>query len=126
MKSIDKEGIIEDGVNNSHRRSFSGAIKRRYAAVCSSSSSSSSSGASSSCSSFSFNSSGFYELQFLKRSSSASSEIEGSIEAAIAHCKKSQQIFSSRNTLNETEHCSFSVSKVAASRDQVRQDVCSI
>ncbi|KAM7526284.1 hypothetical protein LguiA_016186 [Lonicera macranthoides] len=125
IKSIDKEVIIEDGVNNSHRRSFSGAIKRRYAAVCSSSSSASS-GASSSCSSFSFNSSGFYELQFLKRSSSASSEIEGSIEAAIAHCKKSQHIFSSRNTLNETEHCSFSVSRVAASRDQGRPDVCSI
>ncbi|XP_004305229.1 PREDICTED: probable membrane-associated kinase regulator 4-like [Fragaria vesca subsp. vesca] len=38
------------------------------------------------------NSSGFSDSQLLKRSISANSEIESSIEGAIAHCKQSQQI----------------------------------
>ncbi|PIN03880.1 hypothetical protein CDL12_23598 [Handroanthus impetiginosus] len=86
---IDKEVIIED--NNLHRRSFSSAIKRHSPTKCLSSSSSNSS---SSSSSFSINSNGFNELKSLRRSSSAT-EIEGSIEAAIAYCKKSQQTLSS-------------------------------
>ncbi|KAL7091991.1 hypothetical protein ACP275_12G138300 [Erythranthe tilingii] len=80
---IDKEGI--EG-NNVQRNSFSGAIKRHSPTKCLSSSSS---GASSSSSSF--NSSGLYEMEFLKRNSNAT-EIEVSIDAAIAHCKKSLQI----------------------------------
>ncbi|EYU38488.1 hypothetical protein ABFS82_12G136200 [Erythranthe guttata] len=80
---IDKEGI--EG-NNVQRKSFSGAIKRHSPTKCLSSSSS---GASSSSSSF--NSSGLYEMESLKRNSSAT-EIEVSIDAAIAHCKKSLQI----------------------------------
>ncbi|XP_022851189.1 probable membrane-associated kinase regulator 3 [Olea europaea var. sylvestris] len=88
-KSIDKEGI---GNENVHRRSFSGAIKRHSATKrLSFSSSSSSSISSSGASSSSFSISGFQELYFLKRSSSAT-KIERSIEAAIAHCKKSQQL----------------------------------
>ncbi|KAK9061462.1 hypothetical protein SSX86_018643 [Deinandra increscens subsp. villosa] len=82
---------VFDG-NCNHRKSFSGAIKRK----CSPSSTSSSSGSSSSSSSFSY-SNGIYELQVSKRNSSADSELEGSIEAAIDHCKKSQQVFNSRN-----------------------------
>ncbi|CAK9147211.1 unnamed protein product [Ilex paraguariensis] len=117
MNSIEKEGA-EDNVN-SHRRSFSGAIKRRSPAKCSSSSSSSGASSSSS-SSISFNSNGFYELQFLKRSSSATSEIEGSIEAAIAHCKKSQELCSSRKTLNDSGFCALSASRFAACGDQER------
>ncbi|CAI9761155.1 unnamed protein product [Fraxinus pennsylvanica] len=93
MKSIGKEGIHED--NDVHRRSsFSGAINNKGS---SSSSSNSSSGASSFSSSCSFNSNAFHEFHFLKRSSSAT-EIGGSIEAVIAHCKKSQLLFGSRNT----------------------------
>ncbi|MCD9639928.1 hypothetical protein HAX54_024921 [Datura stramonium] len=86
------EGIHhhEDNVN-SHRRSFSAAIKKHSPTKCLSSSSSNGSSSSSS-SSFSLNSNGFYELNLLKRSSSATTEIEGSIEAAIAHCKKSQEL----------------------------------
>ncbi|KAA8516483.1 hypothetical protein F0562_017011 [Nyssa sinensis] len=113
MESIDIEGV-EDAVNN-HRRSFSGAIERHSATKCSSSSSS---GASSSSSSFSFNSNGFYELHFLKRSSSANSEIESSIEGAIAHCKQSQQPFSSR--ASEVGLCSLSASRIAVSGDKER------
>ncbi|KAK9289413.1 hypothetical protein L1049_007568 [Liquidambar formosana] len=94
MKSIEKE-MVDDGVT-SHRRSFSGAIKRHSAKKCSSSSSSGSS--SSSSSSFSFNLNGFYDLQLLKRSCSANTELESSIEGAIAHCKQSQQLFNSRKT----------------------------
>lgn len=75
--------------NNPQRRSFSSAIKRHSPTKCLSSSSSNSSSGSSS---FSLNSNGLQELQCLRRSSSAT-EIEGSIEAAIAHCKKSHQIF---------------------------------
>ncbi|KAL2229440.1 probable membrane-associated kinase regulator 4 [Sesamum indicum] len=91
----DVEGI-EDKVQ---RRSFSGAIKRRSPIKCLSSSSSNCSSAapSSSSSSFSFSSNRFYELQFL-RSSTSAPEIEVSIDAAIAHCKKSQQIFHLRNS----------------------------
>ncbi|XP_052173409.1 probable membrane-associated kinase regulator 4 [Diospyros lotus] len=85
MKSIDSEAA-GDCVSSSHRKSFSGAIKRHSATKSLSSSSSS---ASSLSSSFSTNSSGFYDLQLLKRSSSAISEIESSIEGAIAHCKQS-------------------------------------
>lgn len=90
MKSIGRE-MIEDGINNkTHRRSFSGVIQR-HSATKSSSSSTSSSGSSS----FSFGSNSLYDLQLLKRSCSASSEIETSIEGAIAHCKQSQQLFNS-------------------------------
>lgn len=71
---------------SSHRRSFSGAITAHSTTKsCSNSSSSSSS------TSTSFNSSGLPELQFSGRRSSA--EIEVSIDAAIAHCKKSMQSF---------------------------------
>ncbi|KAK6244809.1 hypothetical protein QUC31_011218 [Theobroma cacao] len=123
MKSIDKEFAEEAA--NSHRRSFSGAIQR-HSAIKSSSTSTSSSGSSSSSSSFSFSSSGFCDLQLLKRSNSANSEIESSIEGAIAHCKQSQQPPSSRKTASELGVCSLSVSKIAVSGDQERPGLCSI
>ncbi|KAM1281325.1 hypothetical protein ACFX2H_021816 [Malus domestica] len=41
-------------------------------------------------------SSGFSNLQLLKQSKSANSEFESSIKGAIAHCKQSQQLLSSR------------------------------
>lgn len=91
---IDKirEGI-EDKVKSNHRRplSFSSTqFKRR-----SSSSSSPSFSSSSSFSSISFSSSDSYEL---KRSCSFTSDIDGPIDAAIAHCKKSQEPSISRKT----------------------------
>ncbi|XP_044473315.1 probable membrane-associated kinase regulator 4 [Mangifera indica] len=85
-----KKKMVEDGANI-HRRSFSGAIQRHTTKCLSSSTSTSTS--SSGSSSFSFSSIRSYDLQLLKRSSSANSEIENSIEGAIAHCKQSQQPF---------------------------------
>ncbi|MED6224143.1 hypothetical protein PIB30_080999 [Stylosanthes scabra] len=101
--------ILEDDEfsSNHGRRSFSGVVQRHCGPSKSSSLLSTSSSGSSSCSSsFSFSSSSGYnsnnDLQFFKRSISATnnnnnniSEIECSIEGAIAHCKKSQQKFAS-------------------------------
>ncbi|XP_043719384.1 probable membrane-associated kinase regulator 4 [Telopea speciosissima] len=107
-----KEKLIDESGGDGHRRSFSGVIKR-HSAIKSSPSSSS----------FSSNPNGFYELQFLKRSSSANSEIESSIQGAIAHCKQSQQ-FSSRKTVNEVGFCSFSTSRIALCENQERPGHC--
>ncbi|KAK1403448.1 putative membrane-associated kinase regulator 4 [Heracleum sosnowskyi] len=111
MNGIEKDEFDQDNLSRTHRKSFSGKNKRQSTMK---SSSSSSSGASSLSSSFSFNSNGINDSQPLKRSSSATSEIDGSIEAAIAHCKKSQQLFTTKNTVNEAGFCSFSVSRLAA------------
>lgn len=81
----------EDPLNISHRRSFHGDIrhhstsKRSYSPSLSSSSSSCSSS-----SSFSFDTNGVCGLDLHKRrsSSSSGSDTGGSIDAAIAHCKK--------------------------------------
>ncbi|XVE96800.1 hypothetical protein REPUB_Repub02eG0254400 [Reevesia pubescens] len=131
MKSIHKE-LVEDA-ENMHRRSFSGVIQRHSTTKSSSSStptststSASSSGSSSSSSSFSFSSSGFCDLQLLKRSNSANSEIENSVEGAIAHCKQSQQSSGSRKTASEIGVCSLSASKISVSGDQERPGLCSI
>ncbi|XP_042475586.1 probable membrane-associated kinase regulator 4 [Macadamia integrifolia] len=123
----EKEKKMENGGNGGgHRRSFSGAIKRHSTTKYSSSSSFSSGSSSSSSSSSSLwsNPSGFYDLQFLKRSSSANSEIECSIQGAIAHCKQSQQLSSSRKELSEAGFCSFSASRIVACDDQERPGLC--
>ncbi|KAK1421115.1 hypothetical protein QVD17_23222 [Tagetes erecta] len=104
LKGIEEQGNEDVFDSNcSHRKSFSGAIKRKCSPLLtttssssSSSSASSASGSSSSSSSFNY-SNGIYELHMLKRNSIANSELEGSIEAAIDHCKKSQQVFDSTN-----------------------------
>lgn len=122
FNSKDRERI-EDGGANSQRRSFSEAIQWPSAAKYSSTSSS----GSSSSSSFSFSSSGFYDLQFLKRSSSANLDLESSIEGAIAHCKRSQQMSSApRKTVSDLGVCSLSAPRIAAiERDQERPGFCS-
>ncbi|KAK1392629.1 putative membrane-associated kinase regulator 4 [Heracleum sosnowskyi] len=79
----------EDPLNISHRRSFHGDIrhpstsKRSYSPSLSSSCSSCSSS-----SSFSFDTNGVCGLDLRNRRSSSGSDTEGSIDAAIAHCKK--------------------------------------
>ncbi|KAM1141243.1 hypothetical protein ACFX19_041933 [Malus domestica] len=120
-RSFSKDKIIEDGAAL-HRRSFSLAIKRNSTNI--STSSSSSSGSSSSSSSSSNHSSGTQELQFLKRCNSASSEIESSIQGAIAHCKQSQQPFRSRKTVSEVGFYSLSASRIAVCEDQERPELC--
>ncbi|OAY43467.1 probable membrane-associated kinase regulator 4 [Manihot esculenta] len=127
VRSIERE-MARDGFH-SQRRSFSGAIQRHSTNKQLSSSSGSSS--SSSSSSFSFSSSnGFCDLQLLKRSSSANSEIESSIEGAIAYCKKShEQLFLSRNTATDHQAgvCSLSAaSGTVTSGDQERVKICAI
>ncbi|CDP06668.1 unnamed protein product [Coffea canephora] len=124
VKNVDKEGIEEN--ISQHRRSFSGAIKRHSPSKCLSSSSSSSSGSSSSSSSFSINSNVLYESHLLKRSSSAASDIEISIESAIAHCKNSQQIFNSRNTEDEAGFYSLPISRISPAENQGKAGVCKI
>ncbi|KAJ8420109.1 hypothetical protein Cgig2_003222 [Carnegiea gigantea] len=89
-----------------HRRSFSGAFKRRTFMKKLSSSSSTSSSSSS-------NSVGLNDSELLKRSSSANMDVEGSlIQAAIAHCKESQQEFRSQNTLREVGIHSLDSSRI--------------
>ncbi|XP_011007315.1 PREDICTED: probable membrane-associated kinase regulator 4 [Populus euphratica] len=117
-RSFEKE-MAEDGFR-CQRRSFSGAIQWHSATKSSSFSfsSTSSSGLSSSSSSFSFSSNGFCDLQLLKRSGCSNSEFESSITEAIAHCKRSHQLFSSRKSSSEVGFCSLSASVIAARGDQ--------
>ncbi|KAK7336996.1 hypothetical protein VNO77_17552 [Canavalia gladiata] len=97
-KSINND-MLEDGFNiNNTRRSFSGVIQRHYASKASPLSSSSSASSSSS-SSFSLSSAGSYDLQLFKKGFSANSELQSSIESAIAHCKQSQQQSSASNKI---------------------------
>ncbi|KAG6639997.1 hypothetical protein CIPAW_10G140800 [Carya illinoinensis] len=115
MKSIDGE-MLGNGTVSSHRRSFSGVIQWR-----SDTKSWSSSTSSSGSSSFSFGSSGFNDLQLLKRiNCSTYSEIENSIEGAIAHCKQSQQLFSSSKVVSDV------ASKNEFRWDQERRGLCII
>ncbi|XP_050212977.1 probable membrane-associated kinase regulator 3 [Mercurialis annua] len=84
-----------DIVVNQNLRLCADKNSSNYNKSFSSSTSSSNSGRSSSSSSFSFSSSSpnggaCYDLQVLKRSASTNSELENSIEGAIAYCKKSQ------------------------------------
>jgi hypothetical protein len=88
IRSTDKEKNADENGVGHHKRSFSVVIKRHSTKKSSSSSNSLSSDSSSSSSSN--NSNGFHELQFFKRCSSSSSNIEISIQGAIAHCKQSQ------------------------------------
>ncbi|KAJ6745910.1 MEMBRANE-ASSOCIATED KINASE REGULATOR 4-RELATED [Salix koriyanagi] len=123
-RSIEKE-MAEDRFR-CQRRSFSGAIQWHSTTKSSSSSSSSTSispsGSSiSSSSSFSFRSNGFCDSQLRKRSSSSDPEFENSIEEAIAHCKRSQQQFSSGKTSSEVGVC-----LIAACGDQERPKLCGI
>ncbi|MCD9640491.1 hypothetical protein HAX54_025830 [Datura stramonium] len=104
MKVFKKTTPLRNSTNKNigslSSRSFSAAeIKSwhspiKYFSSSSTNSSSTTDGSfsSSECNSFNSNN-GFYELNFLKRSTSTfTSEIEGSIEAAIAYCKKSQDL----------------------------------
>ncbi|XP_004142216.2 probable membrane-associated kinase regulator 4 [Cucumis sativus] len=64
-----------------------------------------------------------------KRSISSNSEIENSIEGAIAHCKQSQKmIVNSRKNESESQlqTCSLSVSKVLPCGDQKTSQLCRI
>lgn len=90
--------LVEDQ-RGRHRKSFSGAIKRLSKPKSSTTSSSSSTSTSTAPASI--------NLLVLKRSISSSPEIESPIQAAIAHCKRSQN---SRQIADEARFCSISAS----------------
>ncbi|XP_022139254.1 probable membrane-associated kinase regulator 4 [Momordica charantia] len=100
-----------------NRRSFSMTIKRQPDIKPSSSAS-----LHTSSSSYSHNSSAY----FLKRCGSVNSEIENSIQGAIAHCKQShsQQPFRSRKTVSEVGIYLLSSSSLAVSGDQEIPELC--
>ncbi|OIW01627.1 hypothetical protein TanjilG_14626 [Lupinus angustifolius] len=124
MKTIDKEMNEDDFIT--HRKSFSGVVQR-HCAKKSSSLSTSSSGSSSSSSSFSFSSAGYYDLHLFKRSISANSDLEDSVEGAIAHCKKSQmkQCSSKNNAPDGIRICSQFASKIAVCGNQEMSSLAS-
>ncbi|KAL6853625.1 hypothetical protein ACP4OV_019654 [Aristida adscensionis] len=110
-----------------HRRSFSSVIIR-YSASNKTSSVSSSSCSSSNSSSFSIpssNDSGVAPV--LRRSSSASSDIDNPIQGAIAYCKKSQQLASVRKSASDAgfRFMSSSASKIAAESEDA-EDIIEI
>ncbi|CAO2171981.1 unnamed protein product [Urochloa humidicola] len=99
-----------------HRRSFSSVIIR-YSSSNKPSSVSSSTCSSSNSSSFSIPSSADSGVEpVLRRSSSASSEMDNPIQGAIAYCKKSQQLASVRKSASDAgfRFMSSSASKIAA------------
>ncbi|CAL4893960.1 unnamed protein product [Urochloa decumbens] len=119
-----------------HRRSFSSVIVRYSAAAsnktaspaaapppsmssCSSSSSSSSSVSSSSSSVRTSSESDEGAGPALRRSSSASSEVENPIQGLIAYCKRSQQLASVRKSASDAgfRFLSSAASKIAAESD---------
>lgn len=108
------EKTSEDGSNH-HRRSFSVGIKLLSGSNKSSSGSTSFS--------FSNKSYGCQARQLLKRCSSANSEIENSIQGAIAHCKKSQQMLSSKKTASEVGLYSMSASRTSVCDDHERVEL---
>ncbi|KAF5180381.1 membrane-associated kinase regulator [Thalictrum thalictroides] len=118
----DKEKIMNED-NCTQRRSFSLSMKKHSSTKSTSFSLSSMSGSSSSSLS-SANSSGLYEPHLLRRSSSANSEIEISIEGAIAYCKESQQVICSRKNASEVGFCTLSASRIAACEDQEKAELC--
>lgn len=98
MRGYKEKNSEDHDSNNHHRRSFSVGIKFLSGNKSSSSSNSSLFGSSSfSVSNKSYGCQG--QKQLLKRCSSASSEIENSIQGAIAHCKKSQQMINNLSSL---------------------------
>lgn len=118
-------GQVEGG--GRHRRSFSLALRRHSTNKFSSSSSSSSTGSCSSSFSCSNNSSGTnQESKNLKRCGSANySEIESSIQGAIAHCKQSQFLSRKAASNNQVSHFSLSSSRIGVCEEQERpEELC--
>ncbi|CAH8291656.1 unnamed protein product [Eruca vesicaria subsp. sativa] len=95
----------DGSVSRSHRRSFSVSMRRQPAKSLNNKATSSL---------------GFRPLQFLKRSTSSSSEMENSVQGAILHCKQSQQ---KQYSVNEVGFCSLSASRITATDDQERDQL---
>ncbi|XP_047333437.1 probable membrane-associated kinase regulator 4 [Impatiens glandulifera] len=98
-----------------HRRSFSVAFKQLSTTKSFSSTTSSSSSSS--------NSNEFQELSYLRKSRSGRSDIENSIQGAIAYCKTSQQKNNLRKGMSEVGLCSLSAASIV-SEHQERERLC--
>ncbi|KAJ8464824.1 hypothetical protein OPV22_027376 [Ensete ventricosum] len=121
MKCKEEEKMMEEA-NSDHRRSFSSA---NYSQSSIKSFSVSSSCTSSKSSSFSsVNSKESQGQPILKRSSSVNSDIESSIQGAIAYCKKSQQKDSARKSASDAGFCLLSVSKIAPDSEHEKPELC--
>ncbi|CAL9138143.1 unnamed protein product [Musa acuminata var. zebrina] len=121
MKCKEEEKMMEEA-NLDHRRSFSSA---NYSQSSTKSFSVSSSCTSSKSSSFSsVNSKESQGQPMLKRSSSVNSDIESSIQGAIAYCKKSQQKDSARKSASDAGFCLLSVSKIAPDSEHEKPGLC--
>uniref|UniRef100_A0A0D9V7J5 Membrane-associated kinase regulator 4 n=1 Tax=Leersia perrieri TaxID=77586 RepID=A0A0D9V7J5_9ORYZ len=109
-----------------HRRSFSSVIIRYSSSNKTSSASSSSCSSSNSSSTLSSNDSGVGPV--LRRSSSASSEMDNPIQGAIAYCKRSQQLASVRKSASDAgfRFMSSSASRIAAESEDSDDivDIC--
>ncbi|KAG5142535.1 hypothetical protein JHK82_018230 [Glycine max] len=103
-----------------HKRSFSVGIK-----LLSGNKSSSSTSSVSGSTSFSFSnkSYGCQAQQLLKRCNNANLEIENSIQGAIAHYKKCQQMFSSKKTAIQVGIYSMSASRTSVCEDHERVEL---
>ncbi|KAG6494682.1 probable membrane-associated kinase regulator 4 [Zingiber officinale] len=108
------KGKLMEEQKHGHRRSFSSSSNW----LSSTKSSSSSSRNWSKSSSFSsVNSTELSGQSALKRSSSVNSDVERSIQGAIAYCKKSQQKDSSRKSATDVGFCLLNVTKVSPDCD---------
>ncbi|WOH12294.1 hypothetical protein DCAR_0831796 [Daucus carota subsp. sativus] len=115
-----KNGQIPQIGGGHHRRSFTGAIKR----LSTTKSSSLSSSVGSLSSSSSSTSNGSQESQSFKLNGSSYSDIENSIQSAIAHCKSSQQLNSRKDT-STIEVYSFPSSRIMY-EDRERFELCQV
>lgn len=108
------KGKLMEEQKHGHRRSFSSSSNW----LSSTKSSSSSSRNWSKSSSFSSaNSTELSGQSVLKRSSSVNSDVERSIQGAIAYCKKSQQKDSSRKSASDVGFCLLNVTKISPDCD---------
>ncbi|KAL6619098.1 hypothetical protein ACP70R_034237 [Stipagrostis hirtigluma subsp. patula] len=128
-------GVRHKEREHGHRRSFSSVIVRYSSSAktspaptppsssSSSSSSASSSSSSSASSSVRTSSESDGAVPALRRSSSASSEVENPIQGLIAYCKKSQQLASVRKSASDAgfRFLSSAASKIAAESDGLEE-----
>ncbi|CAL9039028.1 unnamed protein product [Musa banksii] len=112
LRSTEREKLLEEDLI--HRKSFSGASSWSSTTKPSSSSTTSSCSSSLSSSFSSSSSLGVYQPQMLKRSSSVNSEMESSIQGAIAYCKESQQLVGGRKSASDAGLYPLPASRIAA------------
>ncbi|RWV91387.1 hypothetical protein BHE74_00013218 [Ensete ventricosum] len=127
MRSINREKHIEED-DVCCRKSFSGAMSWSHTATDSSvswTSASSSSSSSSSLSGTTRSGGSNQPVLLLNRSSSLNAEVESSIQGAISHCKKSQQMISGRKSASDAGLCSLSAPIIAVAREnQEKPGLC--